>query len=163
MTSPQGGDHSTPGWAEVLDLVRSLEETGLADADITMGDIRVRVSRTQLAPEGEPARSSIPVPSVDEPVEPAAGSGGEPSGTPAEGTAITAPMLGVVYLRPAPDAEPFVQVGDVVGPETTVAIVEVMKMMNPVTAETDGTISTVAVTEGQTVEYGDVLFRLAAT
>lgn len=72
-------------------------------------------------------------------------------------------MLGVVYHRPSPDEQPFVKVGDAVTEATTVAILEVMKMMNPVTAGVSGTVAEVCVEEGQLVEYGDVLFRLEST
>ena len=80
-----------------------------------------------------------------------------------EGPTVTAPLLGVLYLRPSPDAEPFVKVGDTVTPDTTVAIIEVMKLMNNVTAGTDGTVVEICRQEGQMVEHGDVLIRLEAS
>lgn len=80
-----------------------------------------------------------------------------------DGPTVTAPLLGVLYLRPSPDAEPFVKVGDTVTPDTTVAIIEVMKLMNNVTAGSAGTVVEVCRQEGQMVEHGDVLFRLEAS
>jgi len=76
------------------------------------------------------------------------------------GPVIVAPVLGVLYHRPAPDRPPFVQVGDVVAPDTTVAIIEVMKLMNPVPAGVHGVVREVCVPDGATVEHGDVLFLL---
>jgi biotin carboxyl carrier protein len=69
-------------------------------------------------------------------------------------------VLGVVYHRPAPDLPPFVRVGDTVTPDTTVAVIEVMKLMNPVPAGRHGVIAEVCVPDAATVEHGDVLFRL---
>jgi acetyl-CoA carboxylase biotin carboxyl carrier protein len=69
-------------------------------------------------------------------------------------------MLGTFYRAEAPGATPFVEVGDDVGPETTVCIIEVMKMMNSVPAGLTGTIAEIVPENGQLVEYGDPLFRV---
>jgi biotin carboxyl carrier protein len=69
-------------------------------------------------------------------------------------------MLGTFYGAEAPGAAPFVEVGAQVGPETTVCIIEVMKMMNSVAAGVSGTIAQIVPENGQLVEYGDPLFRV---
>jgi biotin carboxyl carrier protein len=71
--------------------------------------------------------------------------------------------MGTFYRRPAPDAAPFVEPGDEVGPDTTVAIVEVMKLMMPVTADVAGRIAEVCVDDGALVEEGATLFLVEAT
>ena len=73
---------------------------------------------------------------------------------------ILSPMLGTFYRAEAPGAEPFVEVGATVDPETTVCIIEVMKMMNSVPAGVSGTIAEIVPENGQLVEYGDPLFRV---
>ncbi len=73
---------------------------------------------------------------------------------------IPSPMLGTFYGAEAPGASPFVEVGAEVGPETTVCIIEVMKMMNSVPAGVSGTIAEIVPENGQLVEYGDPLFRV---
>jgi acetyl-CoA carboxylase biotin carboxyl carrier protein len=73
---------------------------------------------------------------------------------------VLSPMLGTFYRAEAPGATPFVEVGDDVGPETTVCIIEVMKMMNSVPAGLAGTIAEIVPENGQLVEYGDPLFRV---
>ena len=73
---------------------------------------------------------------------------------------ITSPMIGVFYEAPAENAEPFVKVGDKVKKGDTLCIIEAMKLMNEVTAERDGIIQEVCVKNGQTVEFGTVLFLL---
>jgi acetyl-CoA carboxylase biotin carboxyl carrier protein len=71
---------------------------------------------------------------------------------------ITAPILGVVYRRPAPDQPPFVDVGSDIDEHTTVAIVEVMKLMNQVPAGVSGRIAAILAEDGDLVEFGQPLF-----
>ena len=73
---------------------------------------------------------------------------------------VTSPMVGVFYQAPAEDAEPYVKVGDRVRAGTVLCLVEAMKMMNEITAESDGTIAEVCVQNGQVVDYGRELFRI---
>jgi len=72
--------------------------------------------------------------------------------------AIKSPMVGTFYSAPSPDAKPFVQVGSTVDEETDVCVIEAMKVFNNIKAETRGTIAKIQVTNGQTVEFGTVLF-----
>ena len=135
-------------WADVLALVAQLDASGLADAEIVTPEVTVRVSRSALVSDQQPVpvRQSLP----------------EPAPEPA-GAAITAPMLGVFYRGPAPGRPPFVAEGDTVAPDTTVAIIEVMKLMNPVQAGVHGVVREICVADGATVEHGDILFRLDVT
>jgi len=71
---------------------------------------------------------------------------------------IKSPMVGTFYRAPAPDAEPFVKVGDHVTADTAVCIVEAMKVMNEITAECSGTIRKITVENAQPVEFGQVMF-----
>ena len=71
---------------------------------------------------------------------------------------ITSPLVGVFYEAPASDAEPFVKAGDEVEPETVVCIIEAMKVMNEIKAETSGRVADVLVSNGEAVEFGQVLF-----
>ncbi len=82
--------------------------------------------------------------------------------SPPDGTfAITAPLVGTFYRSPSPGAPPFVEVGQDVAAGQQVAIVEAMKLMNPVEADRPGRVVDVSVTDGTAVEYGEVLFVLA--
>jgi acetyl-CoA carboxylase biotin carboxyl carrier protein len=142
----------SPSWAEVLELVTRLDASGIEDAEIEMPGLRLRVARHPLDVPTRPAAPVAPVAAAPDAAPEAA--------APTAGTAVTAPILGTVYLRPAPDADPFVTVGDTVAADTTVAIVEVMKLMNPVPAGVAGTVTEVCVTEGTMVEYGQTLLRI---
>ena len=73
---------------------------------------------------------------------------------------IESPMVGTFYASPSPDSEPYVRVGEAVAPDTTVCIVEAMKIMNEIKAEVNGTIEQVCVQNGQPIEFGQVLFRV---
>jgi acetyl-CoA carboxylase biotin carboxyl carrier protein len=165
MTAPAPEGATTPSWADVLALVAQLDASGLADAEVVSAGVSVRVSRTVLgapdaaahAPAAVAAPAEAPVAAATPATAPAAAAPAAPVPT---GPVITAPMLGVLYHRPAPDQPPFVAVGDTVTPDTTVAIIEVMKLMNPVSAGVHGVIAEVCVPDATAVEHGDVLFRL---
>jgi oxaloacetate decarboxylase alpha subunit len=75
---------------------------------------------------------------------------------------VTAPMVGTVYRAPEPDAPPFVDVGSRVEVGAQLCIIEVMKLMNAVSAEVAGTVAEVCVESGSAVQYGDLLFRIRA-
>jgi acetyl-CoA carboxylase biotin carboxyl carrier protein len=76
------------------------------------------------------------------------------------GLEVKSPMIGTFYRRPSPDAEPFAEVGAAVEPDTVVAIIEAMKVMNEIKAEVKGAIAEVLVEDGKPVEYGQALFRI---
>jgi acetyl-CoA carboxylase biotin carboxyl carrier protein len=74
--------------------------------------------------------------------------------------AIESPMVGTFYASPGPDKAPFISVGAKVGPDTTVCLIEAMKIFNEIKAETSGTVEEVLVKSGQPVEFGQPLFRI---
>jgi len=74
------------------------------------------------------------------------------------GFTIDSPMVGTFYEAPAPDADSFVKVGDRVTPDTVVCIVEAMKIMNEIKAETNGVVKEILVENGQPVEFGQAMF-----
>lgn len=73
---------------------------------------------------------------------------------------IKSPIVGTFYATASPDSVPYVEIGSQVNPQTVVCIIEAMKVMNEIKAETSGTIAEVLVNNGQAVEYGQVLFRV---
>lgn len=86
---------------------------------------------------------------------------GPEKGKEAEGQLIKSPLVGTFYAAPSEEAAPFVAVGDHVAKGQTVAIVEAMKLMNDIECDFDGVVSEVLVKNGETVEYGQPLFRIA--
>lgn len=103
------------------------------------------VSAGQVAAASPSAESPSPAPQVEASNE----------------SEIASPMVGTMYRSPAPDAEPFVKVGDQVSEDTIVCIIEAMKVMNEIKAETHGVITKVLVDDGMPVQYGQPLFLVA--
>ena len=78
----------------------------------------------------------------------------------AEGKIVTSPMVGTFYLKPSPNAKPYVEVGKQVKKGDVLCIIEAMKLMNEIECEEEGTIAEILVKDGEPVEYGKPLFRL---
>ena len=132
---------------KIRSYAKLMQELGLTGLEIKEKDgTELRLERGVAAQP--PANLSAAVPAA-EPVSAVAGA-----------TEICSPMVGVFYTAPAENAQPFVQVGDTVRRGDVLCIIEAMKLMNEITAERDGTIAEVCATDGQTVEYGTVLFRM---
>lgn len=157
--------------AELRKLIALVEKSQIQELELEEEGRRIRISKTAAeAPAGNPVPAviSIPAAQIPEPVAPAPAS--EPSPPPAgkketpaeEGHHIVAPMIGTFYRAPAPEAPPYVQVGDTVTPDTVVCIVEAMKVMNEIKAGMSGKIVDVLVENAQPVEFGQPLFRVTA-
>jgi acetyl-CoA carboxylase biotin carboxyl carrier protein len=147
---------------KVKKLIELLDESGIAEIEITEGEESVRISRHSYGyPPAMPAASypppPAPVPAAPQTAATAAQSAPEPEPED-EGFAVTSPMVGTFYGASSPGSAPFVQVGDRVNPGDTLCIVEAMKMMNQIEAEVAGTIKSIRVQNGEPVEYGQVLF-----
>lgn len=145
---------------KVKKLIELLDESGIAEIEITEGEESVRISRyaqgvAVAAPAPAPAQAPAPAPAA----APSPDSGGAaPAEAEESGHKVIAPMVGTYYACPSPGSSPFVQVGDKVNPGDTLCIVEAMKMMNQIESEVSGTIKSIKVQNGDPVEYGQVLF-----
>ena len=141
----------------LLDLVA---ESGVAEFEICEGPDRIRVinhpqTPVQVVQTTAPAPVAVAAPAAPAPAaQPAAAEPAEPK---VEGTPLTSPMVGTFYRAPSPGAKPFVEVGDTVKKGQTVCIIEAMKLLNEVEAETDGIVKEICVENGQPVEYGQNL------
>ena len=141
---------------DVLRIVELVKTAPFSEFRLKVGDIEVHLRRrngldgeVQSSPAAvATARAAAPAPSVAR----------EPERRFPEGSVLVrSPMVGTFYRAPAPDAAPFVEVGQHVEPDTTVCIIEVMKLMNSIPAETRGVVSEILVANGARVEPGDVL------
>lgn len=151
---------------KVKKLIELLEESGVSEIEIKEGEESVRISRH---PTGVVhAFSAPPAYAVPAPAAAAVGapggavSGTAPAAAPAAAHApdsiVTAPMVGTFYSSPAPGAKPFVEIGSEVKPGDVLCIIEAMKILNEIEAETAGTVTRVLAENGQAVEYGQPLF-----
>jgi acetyl-CoA carboxylase biotin carboxyl carrier protein len=147
---------------KVRKFIELMNEHDLTEIDLRQGDQRLRLRRGPEAvsfsamPMAQPMASSAPAVSRG-----GADSGGaKPAGEDANALFIRSPMVGTFYATASPDAPPFIKVGDQVGPETTVCIVEAMKVFNEIPAECSGRIAAVLVQSGDPVEFNQPLFRV---
>ena len=143
---------------KVKKLIELLDESGIAEIEITEGEESVRISRYPTNVPVAPAVASAPAMApASAPAAPAAPAPVEP---PKPGNRITAPMVGTYYSSPAPGAKAFVSIGSRVEAGDTLCIIEAMKMMNQIESETSGTVVSILVENGDPVEYGQPLFNI---
>ena len=144
---------------KLIDLV---EESGIAELEVTEGEEKVRITRVsanaavnfaqpmhvqlpQAAPVAAPAAAPVAT---------------APAAAPAadSANAVKSPMVGTFYRRPSPDAKPFVEVGQQVNVGDTLCIIEAMKLMNEIESDRAGVIKAILVENGEPVEFGEPLF-----
>ena len=167
---------------EIRELIALASETGIAELEVQRGDNRVRIRRGGFAapqeivvasPSAVAAQAYAPVPA------PAFSTGMAPAVATAAATAVEAskerpekpapdpnlvlvksPIVGTFYESPAPDAQPFVRMGERIQVGKVLCIIESMKLMNEIEAEVNGIVESKLVMNGQPVEYGEALFAI---
>ena len=164
---------------KIKELIEIMKDNDLVEAEIKHGDDRIFLKRS--LPQ-QPTVTAVPTvgPNISQgPQTPSMALGGPASPVSPDATAaspteekpsvpqqeedlveIKSPLVGTFYATPSPDSEHYVEVGSQVGPQTVVCIIEAMKVMNEIKAETSGTIAEILVTNGQAVEYGQVIFKI---
>jgi acetyl-CoA carboxylase biotin carboxyl carrier protein len=155
---------------KIKEIIKIMKENELLEVEIKHGDDKIFLKRSSPHP------SVVGIPSVVPAIRPESGApphiqaGGsealihtyasEAAGSSEDLAEIKSPLVGTYYATPSPDSEHYVEVGSTVDPQTVVCIIEAMKVMNEIKAETSGTIVEVLVSNGQAVEYGQVLFKV---
>lgn len=157
--------------SEIRELAELVDQHGFTDFEFENEKIKIRLSK-QSAPQ---IIQSVPAPVVQSTTAPISltaktetkaetphpGAKAEQDAAADEGLyKITSPIVGTFYSSPSPDKDPFVKVGSRVSADSTVCIVEAMKLMNEIQAETSGEIVKIYVENGQPVEYGQPLFGI---
>jgi acetyl-CoA carboxylase biotin carboxyl carrier protein len=156
---------------EIRELIALANETGVAELEVQRGEDRVRIRRAGFANPQEilavpvagvhaaapPAIAAPPAapPAVHEP--PA-----KPAGPDPDLILVKSPIVGTFYESPSPGSAPFVRMGERVQPGKVLCIIESMKLMNEIEAETSGIVESRLVMNGQPVEYGEALFAIRA-
>jgi acetyl-CoA carboxylase biotin carboxyl carrier protein len=145
---------------KIKKLIDLVEQSGIAEIEITEGEERVRIARVgaqgavQLVAHAAPPAHAVvaaapgPTPALAAPAEPA-----EP-----EGHVVKSPMVGTFYRAPSPGAPAFVEVGSQVKEGETLCIIEAMKLLNEIESDKTGVVKDILVENGQPVEYGEPLF-----
>ena len=154
---------------ELRELAELVNEHGFTDFEFENENIRIRLSKTapaQFVQAVQPVASSAtsaaaPQTSAAQTAATAETVSAEiPTDTDADLFKITSPIVGTFYRSPSPDKDPYIQEGDKVSDSTVVCIVEAMKLMNEIQAETSGEVVKIYVENGQPVEYGQPLFGI---
>ena len=133
--------------SDIRKYANLMSELGLTGLEVTENDRVVRLERNPAPQTAAPAQTvqvgDVPQSAANEDL-----------------IEISSPMVGAFYAAPAEDADPYVQVGDRVKKGQTLCIVEAMKLMNEIVAETDGQIVEICAQNGQVVDFGCPLFRI---
>lgn len=142
-------------------LVELMNDHDLSEIDLQHADTRIRLRRRSepvvvSAPPPAPVANSVPLQDARPSGEATAG----PAADDEHVHQITSPMVGTFYTASSPDTPPYVKVGDHVGTDTTVCIVEAMKVFNEIPAGVSGKIIAVLIDNGEPVEYGQPLFKV---
>jgi len=149
---------------KIKKLIEIMKKNDLVEIEIKHDDDKIVLKRAQpqqivsgipmMSPE-----SAVPVgPEGIETVSQSSAS--QPVSSQEDLVEIKSPIVGTFYATPSPDSESYVDIDSVVSPQTVVCIIEAMKVLNEIKAETSGTITEILVTNGQAVEYGQVLFKV---
>jgi acetyl-CoA carboxylase biotin carboxyl carrier protein len=146
---------------KVKKLIELLDESGIAEIEITEGEESVRISRYSQNVPAAPV-AAAPVAAAPIAAAPAAAPAADAPAPAApepddEGFSVAAPMVGTFYASSSPGAAPYVQVGDRVNEGDTLCIIEAMKMMNQIEADVSGVVKSIRVQNGEPVEYGQTL------
>lgn len=145
---------------KIKELIEIMKQNGLVEVEIKHGDDKIFIKRSQPQPVLGGAAAPVVAPGKDN--SPQALKSEVPvDAQPQDDLVdIKSPLVGTFYATPSPDSEPYVEIGSHVDAQVVVCIVEAMKVMNEIKTETSGTVVDILVTNGQAIEYGQVLFRI---
>jgi acetyl-CoA carboxylase biotin carboxyl carrier protein len=167
----QRGPEASLNLNELREVAELIDKHGFTDFEFENENIRIRLRR-ELAPQIVPAQpmmttaiqpqpAPVTQPEMTKIETPHLGAKAEKEAAADEDLyKITSPIVGTFYHAPSPEADPFVKIGDNVTAETVVCIIEAMKLMNEIQAETSGKVVKIYVENGQPVEYGQPLFGI---
>jgi acetyl-CoA carboxylase biotin carboxyl carrier protein len=147
---------------EIKELLQIFNESGVGELEVQRGEDRLRIKRAAPNKEYLVAPAPQPQPVAAAPAAPAitAAAAAPARALETDGMLVKSPIVGTYYDSPSPDAPSFVRVGDSVEPGQVLCIIESMKLMNEIEAETCGIIAAKLVENGRPVEYGEALFSI---
>jgi acetyl-CoA carboxylase biotin carboxyl carrier protein len=140
---------------QIKELISLVNSTDLTDVEIEAADFRLRIRKEQEKPNPGPVQIVPETATLGVQVR------SEPAAEHRDGLIeVVAPMVGTFYRAPAPDADPFIRVGETITQGQTLFIIEAMKMMNEIESEVKGMVKQVLVENGEPVEYGQPLLLI---
>ena len=152
MTAESSGDVFDV--KQIRRLIELMKKHDLSEIDLKQADQRVRIKRGS---DEEPRVSTAPAPRT---AEPAPAPAVEPKADESRHAVITSPMVGTFYRASSPEASPFIKVGDRIGPESTVCIIEAMKVFNEIPSGVSGQVVAILVENGAPIEFGQPLVKV---
>ena len=141
---------------KIKEMIAIMEEHDLTEIEIANGEEKIRLKKgdSGLLQQMGQLGQRVPQQVVEIPAQTAA------SASDSELMEVTSPMVGTFYMAGAPDAEPYVEVGDTVEADDVICIIEAMKVMNEIKAEIAGEVVEILVENGEVIEYGQPLFKI---
>lgn len=146
-------------YKELKRIIELVKQNGIVEFELEEGDFKLS---TKLSHASEVQYVSAPMAAAPAPTAAPSSPSAPAAEAPAAVNApsIKSPMVGTFYRASSPESDPFAKVGDVVTPETTVCIIEAMKVMNEIKADVKGRISKIMIENGEAVEFGQSLFEI---
>ncbi len=138
--------------SKIKDIIKLMEDHELTAFELEQDGFKVKLEKGGRVEVAPPAPAAAAAPAAEAPADAVAAEDTEE---------ITAPMVGTFYKSPSPDSDAFVKVGDAVDEDTTVCIIEAMKVMNEIKAEKKGVIQRVLIDDATPVQFGQGLFVIA--
>ena len=147
---------------KIKELIEIMKKNGLVEVEVKHGDDKIPLKRSQPQQEDTKRLTAEKIETAEKKSKliSEASANSLVKEKEEDLVEIKSPIVGTFYAQPSPDSDPFVEVDSHVSSQTVVCIVEAMKVMNEIKAETNGTITEILVTNGQAVEYGQVLFKV---
>jgi len=144
---------------QIKELIDLMQGTQVSELEVERGGVRIKIRKDQMMPEGRHLVPQIQIPLPQD---------AQMKSSPLEGgpkadddySYIRSPIVGTFYRAPSPEAEPYVEVGEVVKKGQILCVVEAMKLMNEIESEVDGKIVEILVENARPVEYGESLFKI---
>ena len=154
---------------DIKAIIDLMKKNSISEFELERQEFKIKLKRTNgQIEEGQPAPIYLPAPAAVS-AAPAAAHPAMPATPPSSAAAtstdteIKSPMVGTIYRAPSPEAANYVEVGTEVNPDTVVCIIEAMKVMNEIKAETRGVITAILVDNAKPVEFGQPLFKIRPT
>lgn len=151
---------------EIKSIIDLMKKNSLSEFELEEKDFKIKLKRPIGAAVAPAAHALLDDPELTayaplaRPAAPTPAVTSAPSSSTSGDAEIKSPMIGTFYRTPSPDAAPYVEAGSEVGPDTVVCIIEAMKVMNEIKAETRGVITAIVAENAKPVEFGQPLFKI---